>query len=223
MCIWVLDVTRHETRFDTWEAPPWFTTLVSIYFLVTCVARKATVAPLVYIVKQLYLPHIRHIHCNRFEVFTDGSATADESMTASYIPKLSVVHRYKLSHRTSSKSAELSGVCYALRHLRHYQSTNWVLLTNSKSTLLSLCTSESKTANLIVTQAVISMNNYLYHHSYTITYQWIPSHVGIHGNEVSGKRATAARGSSCLLIIPLRRTDFKFIIMDIGRSLNRRL
>lgn len=113
---WVLDVTRHETRFDTSEAPSWSTTLVSIYFLVTCIARIAAVAPLVYIVKQLYISHIRHIHCNRLEGFTDGSATADESMTASYIPKLSVVHRYKLSHRTSPMSAELSGVSYELKH-----------------------------------------------------------------------------------------------------------
>lgn len=83
--------------------------------------------------------------------------------------------------------------------------------------------SESKTRP-ILGQAVLNMNDYLYQLGYrSITYQWIPSHVGTHGSEVADKRATAASRSSSLCAIPLSRSDSKFIIRDAGRNLNRSL
>lgn len=120
----------------------------------------------------------------------------------------------------SSTSAELGGVYYSLEHLRQYQPTDWRFLTDYRSALLSLCISESKTTNPILRQDVLNINDYLYQHGHSIKNQWIPSHVGIHGNELADKSAAAPGSSTSLSTIPVGRTDSKFIIKDNGRNLN---
>lgn len=124
----------------------------------------------------------------------------------------------KLSSRTTSTS-ELSGIYYALEHLRRYQPTNWIF-TDSTPAVLSLRSSEYKTADPVFSKAILNLNDYLHQQGHTITYQWIPGHTGIHGNETADKTETTGRGSSNLSTIPLSRSDAKFTIKNIDININ---
>lgn len=172
---------------------------------------------------------MHYIHCNRVDVYT-------EAISVNILRALPLqMNRWQPSETlstdlywhtvASSTSAEWSVVYCALEHLRQYQPTNWVFLTDSRSALLFLPVSEPKTTKYGQFR-FLNLNEYpknFYRHAHTLPCQWIPSHVGIHRDDVADKTVTTAGSSSHLSAISLSRSDSRFIIKDPGRNLNRSL
>ena len=94
----------------------------------------------------------------------------------------------RLPDHSSIFTAELLAIKLALRHIEDHPHPNFIIFSDSRSVLEALISTESK--NPLVLEVV----NFL--HSLTpekdIVFCWLPSHIGIRGNEMADKAAKEA-------------------------------
>jgi ribonuclease HI len=141
--------------------------------------------------KQLALDYIQQYELH-LQIYTDGSQLhTGETGAAYYLPTTSTEIELKLPNNTSVINAELLAIKSALQFLATTDITNTsiVIFTDSQSAIHS-----------------INYNQYLYRTTETdiqdlntyitstnkLTIAWIPSHVGIKGNETADKIAKSA-------------------------------
>ena len=149
-------------------------------------------------------------HCQK--IYTDGSLSKEGVGAAFYAPTFGRIKKYKLPDDVSIFTAELIAIYMAL----HYISTkgpdqNWVILSDSRSVLEALRSDGSSSREDLVRDAVSQLSK-LKKNKINVTLQWIPSHVGIAGNEkVDGAAKEAARGEEATSItqLPLSLKDIK--------------
>jgi ribonuclease HI len=160
---------------------------------------KSSTADIVFI--QLFNHH-RQMYCMYTPVFTDGSKCG-RHVGLSYIIG-DKVHSHKLHPAFSIFSAEILAIFKALENIKQYGKGNYLIYTDSLSTLLSLTHPNSRSHPLVfkIIDLLKSMNST----SFSIRFCWVPSHVGIAGNEAADK---AAKSASNQLSFPLPLCDAK--------------
>ena len=110
---------------------------------------------------------------------------------------------YRLPNSVSIYTAEL----YA-NELSKQQHKHYLLFSDSLSSLNSI--GNKKLDHPITLQILLKYHN-LFTHSYNTIFCWLPSHVGITGNEKADKAAKSALNKP-ILRIPIPYTDLKPII-----------
>ena len=135
-------------------------------------------------------------------IFTDGSKDGDTAGSACVTP--SDTYKCRLPDNASIFSAEIKAIDLALDHIEQSRSSDFVIFSDSLSVLQSLHNRNIEHPLLL---GVLLKHNELAELN-NIVFCWLPSHVGIKGNE---KADIAAKSALSLNISDLKIpfTDFK--------------
>lgn len=126
------------------------------------------------------------------KIYTDGSLNPITNTTtcAVYIPSLRIREAYTLSEGTSIFAAEGNGILKAMELiLQHNEERNEILIISDSKSIIQTLNSPGKEKQPIV-HAIIRAGEALRSAGTKTTLYWIPSHVGIEGNEIADKLAS---------------------------------
>ena len=126
-----------------------------------------------------------------FHIFTDGSAKDDGNAGAGVFS-----HKFQISKPAGQNGTcfdgELKAVQLAIQAIKEYHVdrfyTNIVIFVDSQSVLSSLKNCESHDSGPL--EFINNILVYLHRQKVKIKFQWVPSHVGIYGNEMADRLAS---------------------------------
>lgn len=131
---------------------------------------------------------------NDFLIFTDGSKLDDGRVGGAFhAPGIQITKSFRLTDNTSIFSAELYSIYKALLYVVDLPPIhNITILSDSKSSLQSLLQPKNNRRDIIL--EIQLLVDQLRYRGSMVRFQWIPSHVGIAGNEAADIAAkTGAR------------------------------
>ena len=166
------------------------------------------------ILKMIYTCHIdTHKHKDTM-LFTDGSKSSDGvglSVVEYQQNRITATDSRKLRRITSIFSAELCAIRLAVSRSRNCPRES-VIITDSKSSIQAIMRPFSKNP------LVISIQKALLENDKKVSLCWVPSHVGITGNEVADKAAKEATKRPTVMAVPVLRGDLRAHIKKITRD-----
>ena len=122
-------------------------------------------------------------------IYTDGSKCGDRTACAFHIPAIKFSKKIRLPDFTTVYMAEMVAILEALQFLLAKPPLSSVIFTDSLSSIQTLeCESETSP----VSQEIKYCMYQLWCQGVPITISWVPSHVGIIGNEMADKLAKEA-------------------------------
>ena len=155
--------------------------------------------------------HIRRTtneHLNRqstesIKLFTDGSKIGDRVGAAFYVENHDVWRAIRIPNGNTIYTAELIAIQQALNYIDTDISSRYIIFSDSLGVVRSIETGESRSRiNLIdeIRTKIIELMK----EGKEIEVHWLPSHVGVHGNEEADKLAKEALNHDTV-DVPLRR------------------
>ena len=183
------------------ECPPWLLQQPNILFNLSDL-RKGDTCPLVFqsMLLELFCRFPRHR-----KVYTDGSKE-DKRTAMSFVCD---DHEFscRINDEASICTAELLAIEAAIEYIWDSSDEEFMIITDSLSSLQAL---KSQKLNNPIVSNIVHMCHYLSGHK-DIVFCWVPSHIGIQGNERADVLAKAALDKTKqFYYIPY--TDFKYNI-----------
>ena len=134
--------------------------------------------------------HIYEKYSDYLHIFTDGSLMENTAGASFSIPSMKINRSFYIGESFSIFTAELVGILQALKFLLNIRPSchNLILLVDSKSALYAIKSVSLKTRPDLITDISLTLHS-LISNSYNVCLSWIPSHVGIIGNESADKFA----------------------------------
>ena len=120
-------------------------------------------------------------------IYTDGSRKDDKAAAAAV--KGEHIYTERLPDRSSIFSAELHAVFLAMDHIETSRKRKFVIFSDSMSCLQAISGKDWK--NPLVQKVLERLHNLQKELSKSVIFCWIPSHVGIKGNEAADTAAKA--------------------------------
>lgn len=146
---------------------------------------------------------------DHIEIYTDASKTSSAVSCAM------VSGTYTKSHCLSSVlsifSAEMYAIVVALNHVLQMSIPSSVIYTDSLSSVHAIC--NLKTHKNLLARRAQYLASVVQGRGYTLRLCWVPSHVGIHGNESADRAAASAQGNDV--------TPFEIPLGDLGLQLKK--
>ena len=193
--------------------PPWEKSPVQLRCnLLECLNKDLSVEQ----VKAAALSTIDSRYPRHLKIYTDGSKY-DESTTAAM---WDVAESWKIDWGTtrSIMGAELLAINITLHWLILNQSLTQgqeiVILSDSKSGIMALENHHHRSYSFITNQ-ILNLAHILKDNDVKLTIQWIPSHVGLVGNEKADALAKAAHNLPNTTEVPLDPKEMKTEIKNI--------
>ena len=136
-------------------------------------------------------------------VFTDGSKTS-EGVACSFVAGCET-RSFSLPSSASVFSSELVAIEKALCFIEVSDGLFYLILSDSLSSLLAL-----RSFNPVdpIVQDILTRLKSVERSGKSICFSWIPSHVGIHGNELADASARRAAAAPCTRRLPLPARDY---------------
>ncbi|GBM24263.1 hypothetical protein AVEN_22590-1 [Araneus ventricosus] len=153
---------------------------------------KANTAPEVY--QQLFADH-RDVYHNFIPIFTDGSKSSLSTSFACVF--INSTLSFQIHSSSSIFTAEITAILHALSEISSGPPDNFIIYSDSLSALESI-TSLNRFSHPL-TFNILELHDRLTTKGFTILFCWIPSHVGISGNELADNLARSATNSLSLL------------------------
>ncbi|CAH2091702.1 unnamed protein product [Euphydryas editha] len=126
-------------------------------------------------------------------IFTDASKTAHGLGTAYYDPKNKNYKLHKIKNKyVSIMTAELFAVSQALCYAFSLNIHKIVIFTDSQSALMHIVKSAFGFRGMSTAYKILDKINRACSKNLTIVLQWVPSHIGLSGNEEADKLAKKA-------------------------------
>ena len=196
-------------KFQYPETPPWTLTPPNVNLSIAD-NKKADTNPDIYL-SEFYEVKTRLIEYE--PIYTDGSKRGDRAAAAAVKEGHAYIER--LPDRASIFSAELHAVFLALDHVETSAGDKFVIFTDSLSCLQSIKGRDWK--NPLVNKVLERLHTLEKELNKVIIFYWIPSHIGIIGNEAAD---TAAKAGLDLRVtdMQLPYTDFKYYIIQHIKS-----
>ena len=160
------------------KLPPW-STPEPIICKKTIVKRSSSEK----VVKACFLDHDQ-IHLNSIKIYTDGSKTPNGVGFAIIHENSSYAGR--LSNNASIFTAELTALKFSLEVISTIQGHHFTVYTDSYSALMAI--NQYNPQHPIVQQILERLYQLSNRHK-NINFCWVPSHVGIPGNELADREA----------------------------------
>ena len=164
----------HETVIS--EVPPWTLHQPRVNLTLSNLCKKDT-SSLVFIQKYNEIKD-EHSYCT--PIYTDGSKDNDRVGCAAIINNISIKQR--LPSNASIFTAEIKAIDLALDAITESEDDHFIIFSDSLSVLLSL--ENKKLDNPLVVNLSHKLHLLSIAHR-TIFFCWIPSHIGIRGNEAA--------------------------------------
>lgn len=155
-------------------------------------------------------------YCNMKHIYTDGSRK-DLSTTAAYIiPESNQSSTAKLSYCTDTTTAELAAIWLALSELITLSENEKVaIFTDSKGALRQL---QNLRRGTPLARSIVQLVHHMAKEGSIIYFQWIPSHVGIHGNERADALANEAHNNVSQVIEIHPYNNYRIIIHNEAQT-----
>ena len=170
----ILNENVHETVIP--EVPPWTLHQPRVNLDLSNLCKKDT-SSLVFIQKYNEIKD-EHSYCT--PIYTDGSKGNDRVGCAAIISNISIKQR--LPSNASIFTAEIKAIDLALDAIDESEDDHFIIFSDSLSVLLSL--ENKKLDNPLVVNLLHKLHLLSIAHK-TIFFCWIPSHIGIRGNEAA--------------------------------------
>ena len=155
---------------------------------------------------------------NATKVYTDGSKLENGQVCcAFYLPCLNISKRFRLNNEISIFSAEMFAIMKALSFCNETPErfSSIVILTDSKSSLEALY-SKSKNRRDISTE-IEQLLYELQQNGCSVSFQWIPSHCYIAGNDIVDQAAKDAANQ------PFITDNIKYTVSEIACKLKKNM
>jgi ribonuclease HI len=124
-------------------------------------------------------------------VYTDGSKIDEKVSSAFSIPEFNVNKNYRISDNLTIFTAELNAILLALNWINDVMPNNCMILSDSLSVLQAIDNKSSGTRPAMLLELLCTLRQ-LKSLNINIVFIWIPSHVGLKGNEIVDKLAKNA-------------------------------
>jgi len=123
------------------------------------------------------------------QVFTDASKTIDNKTSAAFcIPEFNIEHSVRLTDNITIFAAEVCAIKLPLQWVTSNSDKNVCIFSDSYSSLQAIASGKSICRPDLLLQVIGLVSNY----SKKVDFVWLPSHIGIRGNELADKLAKAA-------------------------------
>ena len=199
----------HTAKFKYPDTPPW--TYMPIYVnLSISESKKSNTDPSIYLSEY---NRMKTILKDYEPIYTDGSRKDDKAAAAAV--KGEHIYTERLPDRSSIFSAELHAVFLAMDHIETSRKRKFVIFSDSMSCLQAISGKDWK--NPLVQKVLERLHNLQKELNKSVIFCWIPSHVGIKGNEAAD---TAAKAGLDLRVtnMPIPYADFKRYINEFVKS-----
>ena len=120
---------------------------------------------------------------DHYHIYTDGSKQGKKVGCAAISQKKETLKR--LPNEASIYSAETTAIDLAMNIIANHKASKFIIYTDSKSVLLAL--QNRDTSSPLITKLLNKLNTLSKNNN--IIFTWIPSHIGIQGNEKADKAA----------------------------------
>ncbi|GFT03191.1 putative RNA-directed DNA polymerase from transposon X-element [Trichonephila clavipes] len=188
---------RNLFLFQPWNTPRFH------YINPFATYSKSTVAPVVF---QRVFAYHRSQYSRYSAIYTDGSKRADYVGCGVVIED--IMHGYRLDTSCSIFTAEAVAIYRALQLIDSTMPRKYCIYTDSMSVLEALENYHDRCHPVVCT--ILDITSRLYSKGFDIVFCWLPSHVGIIGNEQADSAAKSAT-THLPLAVPL--SDMKRVIM----------
>ena len=197
------DVANHKIS----EVPLWTCKSPTYnYYLAT--DKKAITDPMIF--KNKFL-EIKEKYYTHEEIYTDGSKDGKKVASAAILD--GELYQFRLPNNSSVFSAEIKAIDLALNHIEQDAYWRYIIYTDSLSAMKAL--EGEKTGNPLVVNLLEKLSRLC--ERADIVFCWLPSHIGISGNEEADKAAKDALSLE-VLSFKVPYNDFKPLINDFLRK-----
>uniref|UniRef100_L7LZN4 ribonuclease H n=1 Tax=Rhipicephalus pulchellus TaxID=72859 RepID=L7LZN4_RHIPC len=201
--------------------PPWCLYRPQLRLTVPGIRKKADLSSPA--LKQLTLLMLHEQYKDHVKLYTDGSTTVGGSAGAVIFPAKAESIQFRTSHKTTSTAAELAALRSALRRIDREVPLKWSIFTDSKPALQCLRTALRRGPQDQLLLEIRQLYHQLTDKGHDITFQWLPGHCGITGNEHADDAAKNAHENGVMEPIPLSRSDaaakINTLAHDVARSM----
>ena len=197
ICCDLEDVADHKVS----EVPLWTSKSPTFnYYLAS--DKKATTNPIIFKTKFLEVKEQYYTH---EEIYTDGSKDGEKVASAAILD--GELYQFRLPNNSSIFSAELKAIDLTLNHIEQDSYWRYVIFTDSLSAIRAL--DGEKTDNPLIVSLLEKLSRPCKRAD--IVFCWLPSHVGIGGNEEADK---AVNDALSLEVLPFKvpYNDFRPLI-----------
>jgi ribonuclease HI len=139
------------------------------------------------LMKQLSLEFLSSTTHNKITIYTDASKKDNECAFGVFCPSSGHEERIKLVNYASICTAEMLAIGNALEYIRNNSLTNTIILSDSLASCQALLTQAKSTYITETTREIFKLME-----STKTSLVWIPSHIGISGNERADSLAKEA-------------------------------
>ncbi|XP_045137166.1 uncharacterized protein LOC123519726 [Portunus trituberculatus] len=162
----------------------------------------------------------RSIYHHHLKIYTDGSrdASLPSSAAAIYDASTAICKTWRLPEYTDVLTTELFALLQALIYLRTSHPKSMVVIYTDSRSSLSLLLSRQPSSVTILVHSIQSTFLHLLNTGWDITFQWVPSHSGIRGNEVVDAAAKMALTHVNITPLPLQLHSAKRLISRLCHS-----
>ena len=174
------------------STPPWKFIVPDVRFDL-CKHKKCETDPVYF---RLFFAELIEQFGDYTHIYTDGSKDGVKTALAFVSP--SFIFSKRLPDKASIFTAEMEALTSALRYIKVLDSSKFVIFCDSKSALQALLSKWDHPSVLCILKFLIDLHTT---HK-TVVFCWLPSHMGITGNEKADAAAKAAlekEVSECLL------------------------
>ena len=159
------------------------------------------------------------------KIYTDGSKGDESTTAAMWIPSINELDSRKLDlgQFRSIMGAELFAISRSLHWLilnqPLIQGQNVVILSDSRSGIMALENHHSRSYSFLTNQ-IKNLAHILLDSEVNLTIQWVPSHVGVPGNEMADGLAREAHNlpDADVTVAPLDPSEMKSRLKTTARS-----
>ena len=151
---------------------------------------------------------------NSLHIYTDGSRnpTLDTVGCGVYIPQLKYTKATRLNNEVSIFTAELFAILLAVEWVEEVKPLHTCNFSDCLSAIQAI--SKPFPQHKIVCDIRHTINN-IRHQGNIVNFEWIPSHCGIHGNEIADQIAKSATHKNNIdHCIPLLDSEIKHILKE---------
>lgn len=171
--------------------------------------------------RNICIEYIKNKYCTFYEIYTDGSRDTHGCGAAFFDPQIDICMQFKIEVDLSIMHCELIALSEALSYVATLDRNKCIVLSDSKSALLHLARLPSRIRGHPIAYNILDSICKLRKSNKEVIIQWIPSHVGIIGNEKADLAARHAVSDgipySCL---PLHSEKLSEVKINCSRMWN---